>query len=94
MHIDVLDEPELEFGGAQRHVDPRFGIAAYGPADLGHDGAPTAIRLGLVGPVTSSTASGGGSTGAAARSTPRTTSTRTCSPDSPAATATPGCAPP
>ncbi len=50
MHIEILDEPELEFGGAQRHVDPRFGIAAYGPADLGHDGAPTTIRLGLVGP--------------------------------------------
>jgi hypothetical protein len=50
MHIEILDEPELEFGGAQRHVDPRFGITAYGPADLGHDGAPTAIRLGLVGP--------------------------------------------
>jgi hypothetical protein len=50
MHIEILDEPDLEFGGAQRHVDPRFGIAAYGPADLGQDGAPTAIRLGLVGP--------------------------------------------
>jgi hypothetical protein len=50
MHIEILDEPELEFGGAQRHVDPRFGIAAYGPADLGHDGAPTVIQLGLVGP--------------------------------------------
>lgn len=49
MHIDILDEPELEFGGAQRHVDPRFGIAAYGPADLGRDGAPATIRLGLVG---------------------------------------------
>ena len=50
MHIEILDEPELEFGGASRHVDPRFGIAAYGPADLGQDDAPTAIRLGLVGP--------------------------------------------
>ena len=50
MHIEILDEPELEFGGASRHVDPRFGIAAYGPADLGQDDAPTTIRLGLVGP--------------------------------------------
>jgi hypothetical protein len=50
MHIEILDEPELEFGGARRHVDPRFGIAAYGPADLGHDSAPATIRLGLVGP--------------------------------------------
>ena len=48
----------------------------------------------VLAPATSSTASGGGSTGAAARSTPRTTSTRTCSRDSPAATSTPGCAPP
>jgi len=50
MQIEVLDEPELEFGGARRHVDPRFGITAYGPADVGQDGAPTTIRLGLVGP--------------------------------------------
>lgn len=50
MQIDVLNEPELEFGGGQRHVDPRFGISAYGPADLGLEGAPTTIRLGLVGP--------------------------------------------
>ncbi|MEV4691349.1 hypothetical protein AB0K27_09535 [Micromonospora echinospora] len=50
MHIEVLAEPELEFGGGQRHVDPRFGISTYGPADLGLDGAPTTIRLGLVGP--------------------------------------------
>lgn len=50
MRIEILDEPELEFGGGQRHVDPRFGIATYGPADLGLDNAPTNIRLGLVGP--------------------------------------------
>src|SRR5690242_10978735 len=34
MHAEVLDEPELEFGGGARHIDPRFGIATYGPADL------------------------------------------------------------
>jgi hypothetical protein len=50
MHIEILDEPELEFGGGQRHVDPRFGISTYGPADLGLDDAPITIRLGLVGP--------------------------------------------
>ncbi|MFD0857180.1 hypothetical protein ACFQ07_33565 [Actinomadura adrarensis] len=49
MWAEVLDEPELEFGGAQRHVDPRFGIATFGPADLGLQDAPTTIRLGLVG---------------------------------------------
>ncbi|MEV8547763.1 hypothetical protein [Streptomyces sp. NPDC051572] len=46
----TLDEPELEFGGAARHVDPRFGITNYGPADLGAADAPWAIRVGLVGP--------------------------------------------
>ena len=50
MQIEILDEPELEFGSGQRHADLRFGISAYGPADLVLDGAPTSIRLGLVGP--------------------------------------------
>ena len=50
MGIEILDEPDLEFGGGQRHVDPRFGIRTYGPADVGLDIAPTGIRLGLVGP--------------------------------------------
>ena len=50
MQAEVLDEPQLEFGGGARHIDPRFGIAAHGPADLDVPGAPTAIRLGLVGP--------------------------------------------
>jgi hypothetical protein len=50
MHSVVLDEPELEFGGAARHIDPRFGITNYGPADLGATDAPRAIRVGLVGP--------------------------------------------
>jgi hypothetical protein len=50
MRIEILNEPELEFGGGQRHVDPRFGISAHGPADLGLESAPTSIRLGLVGP--------------------------------------------
>ena len=50
MHAEVLDEPELEFGGGNRHIDPRFGIATYGPADLGAAEAPRAIRVGLIGP--------------------------------------------
>jgi hypothetical protein len=50
MRADVIDEPELEFGGRGRHIDPRFGIGNYGPADLGTQGAPQAIRVGLVGP--------------------------------------------
>ena len=50
MHAEVLDEPELEFGGGGRHIDPRFGIANYGPADLLAPDAPRAIRIGLIGP--------------------------------------------
>ena len=50
MRAEILDEPELEFGGGSRHIDPRFGISNYGPADLGAVGAPRAIRVGLIGP--------------------------------------------
>jgi hypothetical protein len=50
MRADAVDEPELEFGGRGRHIDPRFGIGNYGPADLGTQGAPQAIRVGLIGP--------------------------------------------
>ena len=49
MRAFVLDEPELEFGGGGRHIDPRFGIASYGPVDAGTDGAPARIRVGVVG---------------------------------------------
>ena len=50
MRAEVLDEPELEFGGAGRHVDPRFGISNYGPADLDEPERRRPIRVGLVGP--------------------------------------------
>jgi hypothetical protein len=50
MRAEILDEPELEFGGGSRHIDPRFGISNYGPADLGAPSAPRAIRVGLIGP--------------------------------------------
>jgi hypothetical protein len=50
VHADVLDEPELEFGGGSRHIDPRFGISNYGPADLGSADSPRAIRVGMIGP--------------------------------------------
>jgi len=50
MRAEVIDEPELEFGGGSGHIDPRFGLIAHGPADLGAPNAPTAIRVGLVGP--------------------------------------------
>jgi hypothetical protein len=44
-----LQEPQLEFGGAMRHVDIRFGLMDYGPFDVGMEGAPKRIRLGIVG---------------------------------------------
>lgn len=47
--LSVLPEPELEFGGGARHVDPRFGIAASGPADRLTAAAPKETRLGVVG---------------------------------------------
>ena len=47
---EVLPEPELEFGGGGRHVDPRFGISNYGPADLDEPDRRRPIRVGLVGP--------------------------------------------
>src|SRR4051812_30376821 len=50
MRAQVLDEPELEFGAGGKHIDPRFGIATYGPLDAGSDAAPTRIRVGIVGP--------------------------------------------
>ncbi|CCH87142.1 conserved protein of unknown function [Modestobacter italicus] len=49
MRLRVLAEPELEFGAGARHIDPRFGIAAYGPADRLTAGAPQEIRVGVVG---------------------------------------------
>ena len=51
MKLTHLKEPLLEFGGALRHLDIRFGIMDYGPFDLGTEGAPKRIRLGIVGSV-------------------------------------------
>jgi hypothetical protein len=43
----VLLEPELEFGGGDRHEDIRFGIMNYGP--LYQDHRKQQIRIGIVG---------------------------------------------
>ena len=48
MKITVLDEPPLEFSGGARHIDPRHGIADYGPADA-TDAAVRDIRVGFIG---------------------------------------------
>jgi len=49
MKARVLDEPALEFRAANRHIDPRFGIAQFGPADADMEPAPRQITVGVVG---------------------------------------------
>lgn len=49
MRISHLSEPDLEFGGAFRHPDIRFGIMDYGPLDVGMDSAPKRIKMGVIG---------------------------------------------
>lgn len=48
MRLTVLAEPELEFAGG-RHIDPRWGLRNYGPADLDTATAPKQVRIGVVG---------------------------------------------
>lgn len=50
MKAHVLGEPELEFRARNRHIDPRYGVAVYGPADADSPSAPRDIPVGLVGP--------------------------------------------
>lgn len=47
--FDFIDEPELEFGGGGRHIDIRFGIMDYGPADVEAGRAPKRIHVGVIG---------------------------------------------
>ena len=49
MMTELLNEPELEFGGGFRQIDIRFGIMSYGPLDVDSELAPKRIRIGLVG---------------------------------------------
>jgi hypothetical protein len=49
MRLFNVDEPELEFGGSQPHIDIRFGLKDYGPLDLLSTQSPKAIRVGVVG---------------------------------------------
>jgi hypothetical protein len=48
MKVSILDEPHLEFLGGSRHIDPRSGIANYGPADAA-DSKVRTIRAAIVG---------------------------------------------
>jgi hypothetical protein len=49
MKVAHLTEPELEFAGGLKHIDPRAGVAFYGPADANTEAAPRRIRVGLIG---------------------------------------------
>lgn len=44
----ILDEPDLEFANGSRHIDPRQGLANYGPADMAE--TDRQVRIGIVGP--------------------------------------------
>ena len=50
MKARVLHEPELGFRAGNRHIDPRNGLAVFGPADAEAPSAPRSISVGLVGP--------------------------------------------
>jgi hypothetical protein len=44
----LLDEPEMQFGRGT-HVDPRFGLLDFGPADRAAEAAPSKIPIAAVG---------------------------------------------
>jgi hypothetical protein len=49
MKVGVLPEPALEFRAGNRHIDPRYGITFFGPADGDAQSAPREIVAGIVG---------------------------------------------
>ena len=48
MNIELLQEPELQFGTG-KHIDIKFGLMNYGPLDFDNQLAPKKIKLGIVG---------------------------------------------
>lgn len=44
-----LDEPEILFAGERRHIDPKTGIALYGPRSLGASRHKKEVRVGFIG---------------------------------------------
>ncbi len=48
MKIDILTEPELEFGTG-KHIDIKFGLMNYGPLDFDTQLGPKKIKLGIAG---------------------------------------------
>ncbi len=49
MKLHFIDEPELEFAGAGRHIDIRHGLTSHGPLDAGLPSAPQVVRVGVIG---------------------------------------------
>ncbi len=49
MRAAHLAEPDLQFADDRRHVDPRVGLADYGPPDYRTPEAPKSVRLGVLG---------------------------------------------
>lgn len=49
MRLHFIEEPELEFAGAGRHIDIRHGLTEHGPLDRGLPSAPSTVRVGVVG---------------------------------------------
>lgn len=48
-HVHWVSEPLLGFAGGATHVDPKVGIAGFGPASLADSRHPTSITAGFVG---------------------------------------------
>lgn len=48
MKVTYLEEPDLEFASGGRHIDPRHGLADYGPADVSEPSARI-VRAAIVG---------------------------------------------
>ena len=46
--LELLEEPQLEFGNQGRHVDTREGLKSFGPFDLSSSSRPSSIRIGVV----------------------------------------------
>lgn len=49
MKVTFLEEPDLEFASGGRHIDPRHGLADYGPADVKEVSARI-VRAAIIGP--------------------------------------------
>ena len=46
---EYLPEPLLAFADEQLHVDPKAGIARYGPRSYGRGEHPVSVRVSLIG---------------------------------------------